>query len=44
LYELLLAAETSPALLERDLGFKQSFLRGHSNPVGLIEVNCTLDR
>jgi hypothetical protein len=25
--------------MEKELGFKQSFLRGHAAPVGLIEVS-----
>jgi hypothetical protein len=29
---------TSASCGDRALGFKQSFLRGHTNPVGLIEV------
>lgn len=33
---------TSVAANDRALGFKQSFLRGHSNPIGLIEVSGEL--
>ena len=29
---------TSVAANDKALGFKQSFLRGHRNPIGLIEV------
>ena len=39
-FDVLCCPGSSAAQLERELGFKQSFLRGHSNPIGLIEV-CT---
>jgi len=36
---IVLTTGSSVASSDKELGFKQSFLRGHSNPVGLIEVS-----
>ena len=42
MFQLIQIAGSSVASSDKELGFKQSFLRGHSNPVGLIEVCLVL--
>jgi hypothetical protein len=39
-YAVLFVLGSSVVNMEKELGFKQSFLRGHAAPVGLIEVRA----